>query len=61
MLYFALLLFAALYRTTIWTNPVRAAYVAVSQIPVVYVLASKNNVLSGTLGTAYDKVRVPLD
>lgn len=57
VLYFALLLFAALYRTTIWTNPVRAAYVAISQIPVVYLLATRNNVLSVMLGIAYDKVR----
>ncbi len=57
VLYFSLLLFAALYRTSIWTNPVRAAYVAISQIPVVYLLATKNNVLGVLLGTAYDKVR----
>ena len=57
VLYFALLLFAALYRTSIWTNPVRAAYVAVSQIPVVYLLATRNNVLNVMLGTAYDQVR----
>ncbi|RDX49455.1 iron reductase [Lentinus brumalis] len=56
VLYFSLLLFAALYRTSIWTNPVRAAYVAISQIPVVYLLATKNNVLGVLLGTAYDKL-----
>ncbi|KAI0699734.1 iron reductase [Cerioporus squamosus] len=56
VLYFSLLLFAALYRTSIWTNPVRAAYVAISQIPVVYLLATKNNVLGVMLGTAYDKI-----
>ncbi|TBU43178.1 iron reductase [Dichomitus squalens] len=45
-LYFGLLLFAALYKISIFKDPQRAGLVAASQIPIVYVLATKNNVLS---------------
>ncbi len=56
-LYFGLLLFAALYKSSIFKDPRRAGWVAISQIPVVYVLATKNNVLCVAWGTAYDRVR----
>ncbi|EJF61615.1 iron reductase [Dichomitus squalens LYAD-421 SS1] len=55
-LYFGLLLFAALYKSSIFKDPQRAGLVAASQIPIVYVLATKNNVLSVAWGTAYDKL-----
>ena len=55
--YFGVLLFAALYRTNVFTSPLRAGYVAVSQIPWVVVLASKNNIISLLLGIGWDHVR----
>ena len=55
--YFGVLLFAGLYRTSVFTNPLRPGYVAVSQIPWVVVLASKNNVISLLLGIGWDHVR----
>ena len=56
VLYFGLLLFAALYKSSVFKDPRRAGWVAISQIPVVYVLATKNNVLCVAWGTAYDRV-----
>ncbi|KAI1792298.1 iron reductase [Ganoderma leucocontextum] len=55
-LYLGLLLFAALYKSSVFKDPKRAGWVAISQIPVVYVLATKNNVLSVAWGTAYDRL-----
>lgn len=55
--YFGVLLFAGLYQTSVFTNPLRLGYVAVSQIPWVVVLASKNNVISLLLGIGWDHVR----
>ncbi|KAI0794915.1 hypothetical protein C8Q75DRAFT_748025 [Abortiporus biennis] len=54
--YFGLLLFAASYRDSVFTNPVRQAYVAISQLPVVYVLATKNNAVGILVGTGYEKL-----
>ena len=56
LLYFGVLLFAALYRDSVFTNPVRDAWVAVSQLPFVYALAGKNNVFTILLGIGYEKV-----
>ncbi|KAH9944644.1 iron reductase [Amylocystis lapponica] len=56
LMYFAILLFATLYRTSPITNPIRAAYVAVSQIPLVFVFAAKNNLVSMLVGVAYDQL-----
>ena len=55
--YFAALLSATLYRANPITNWRRPAYVAVSQIPVVFMLAAKNNIVSVLVGAAYDHVR----
>ncbi|TFY69686.1 hypothetical protein EVJ58_g278 [Rhodofomes roseus] len=52
--YFGVLLFSGLYHTSIFTNPLRPGYVAVSQIPWVVILASKNNIISLLLGIGWD-------
>ncbi|EED82556.1 iron reductase [Postia placenta Mad-698-R] len=52
--YFGLLLFAGLYRDSLFTNQMRAAYVAVSQIPFVVALATKNNIISMLIGIGWD-------
>ncbi|EED77693.1 hypothetical iron reductase [Postia placenta Mad-698-R] len=54
--YFGLLLFAGLYRDSLFTNQIRAAYVAVSQIPFVVVLATKNNIISMLIGIGWDHI-----
>lgn len=54
--YLTIVLYAGFYKSNPFTEPVRAGYVAVSQLPVIIVLATKNNVAAMLLGIAYDKV-----
>ncbi|THH32211.1 hypothetical protein EUX98_g1990 [Antrodiella citrinella] len=56
LLYFGVLLFAALFRDSVFTNPVRDAWIAVSQLPFVVALATKNNVFSVLLGVGHEKL-----
>lgn len=56
LVYFGVLLFAALYKNNIFKNSVRAGLVAASQIPVVVIFAMKNNFISALLGVGYVKV-----
>jgi ferric-chelate reductase len=55
--WFAITLYATLYKSTgTFTDPVRAGWVAVAQVPFVFAFASKNNVISGLLGLGYEKL-----
>ncbi|KAI0084940.1 incomplete iron reductase [Irpex rosettiformis] len=54
--YFTLMAYAGLYKSNLLTDPLRTGYLAVSQIPVVVILATKNNVLGMLLGAAYTRL-----
>ncbi len=54
--YLGIILYAGFYKSNPFTQPVRAGYVALSQLPVIIVLATKNNFVAMILGVAYDKV-----
>ncbi|KAI0055985.1 hypothetical protein BV25DRAFT_1865522 [Artomyces pyxidatus] len=54
--YFGVILYAGLYRSNPFTDPIRAGYVAMSQIPLVVALALKNNWLSWLTGVGYEKL-----
>ncbi|PSR76381.1 hypothetical protein PHLCEN_2v8477 [Hermanssonia centrifuga] len=54
--YFAVMLYAGLYMSNPFTQPLRTGYVAISQIPVVILLATKVNVLGMLLGAAYTRL-----
>ncbi|KAI0339262.1 hypothetical protein BDW22DRAFT_613990 [Trametopsis cervina] len=54
--YFITLAYAGLYKSNLLTDPLRTGYVAISQIPVVIILATKNNVLGMLLGAAYTRL-----
>ncbi|KAI0073832.1 hypothetical protein K474DRAFT_1666113 [Panus rudis PR-1116 ss-1] len=56
--YFAAMLYAGLVRANPFTTPVPAGYVAISQIPVVVVLATKNNIPGMLLGMGYERLNV---
>ncbi|KAL6302891.1 iron reductase [Sparassis latifolia] len=45
-----------LFMSNPFTNFIRAGYVAVSQIPVIVILATKNNVLGAMIGYGYEKL-----
>lgn len=55
-IYAALVVFIAVFKVGSWSeNPTRFAYVAVAQIPAMFILAMKNNPLA-ILGVGYDRV-----
>ncbi|GJF00186.1 iron reductase [Phanerochaete sordida] len=56
LLYFGVLLFAALYRGSVFKDSVRAGALAAAQLPWVYALATKNNVIGALLGRGYEKL-----
>ena len=45
------------YRSNVFTDPGRAGLVAMSQLPLIFVLAMKNNVAGWLVGVGYEKVR----
>ncbi|KAG6888257.1 hypothetical protein C0992_009146, partial [Termitomyces sp. T32_za158] len=54
--YFLTLLYAGLYKSSPFSDPVRAGWVAVSQLPIVIALATKNNILGSLMGFTYEKL-----
>ncbi|KAH7926604.1 hypothetical protein BV22DRAFT_344765 [Leucogyrophana mollusca] len=54
--YFVALVYASFYKSNPFADPLRTGFVAMSQIPVVYVLATKNNVLGMFVGLGYEKL-----
>lgn len=57
--YLGVMLYAGIYKSNPFTNPTRAGLVATSQIPLVFVVATKNNVVSALTGYGYEKVSAP--
>lgn len=58
VIYFGILSYASLYKSSPFTDPVRTGFVAVSQIPFLFALAAKNNVLGCLIGFGYEKVHI---
>ncbi|KAJ2974185.1 hypothetical protein NUW54_g11930 [Trametes sanguinea] len=54
--YFSVLLYAGLYKSNPLTQPVRSGYVAISQIPIVVALGTKNNVVGMMIGFGYERL-----
>ncbi|KAI0354067.1 incomplete iron reductase [Trametes cingulata] len=54
--YFAVLLYAGLYKSNPFTQPIRAGFVAVSQIPIVIALGTKNSVVGALIGFGYERL-----
>ena len=52
-----ILCFSAFYQANPFTDPSRFGWIAVSQLPFVYALGTKNNILGFLLGIGYEKVR----
>lgn len=58
LVYFAVLCYAGFLRSDPFADPLRTGFVAMSQIPVVFLLAAKNNLLGMLVGLGYEKVGV---
>lgn len=56
LLYFGVLLFAALYKGSIFKSSPRDGVLVASQLPWVYILATKNNAIGILIGYGYEKV-----
>ncbi|OJA16573.1 hypothetical protein AZE42_03834 [Rhizopogon vesiculosus] len=58
LVYFSVLVYAGLLKSNPFSDPLRTGFVAMSQIPIVYLLATKNNLLGMLIGAGYEKVGV---
>jgi len=54
--YFYVLLYGTFRESNVFTDNIRSAFMATSQIPLVFALAQKNNLIGGLLGYGYEKV-----
>ncbi|EGN94416.1 hypothetical protein SERLA73DRAFT_114632 [Serpula lacrymans var. lacrymans S7.3] len=55
-IYFSVLIYATFLDSNPFDDPYRSGFVAMSQIPVVYILATKNNLLGMFIGVGYEKL-----
>lgn len=55
--YFMVILYATIYKSSPFSDPRRAGIVAMSQLPIVFALGTKNNVFGIMLSLGYEKVR----
>ncbi|KAG1740478.1 uncharacterized protein EDB91DRAFT_1248362 [Suillus paluster] len=56
VIYTAVLVYAGFLKSNPFADPLRTGFVAMSQIPVVYLLATKNNLLGMFVGLGYEKL-----
>lgn len=54
--YSCILIYAAFYKSSPFTDPIRTGWVAIAQLPFVFAFATKNNVLGTFLGMGYERV-----
>ncbi|TFY64102.1 hypothetical protein EVJ58_g2857 [Rhodofomes roseus] len=54
--YLAAIMYSTFFDVNLFTSPTRLGFVAVSQMPVIYVLGTKNNVLGTLIGQGYEKL-----
>ncbi|KAL4080085.1 ferric reductase like transmembrane component-domain-containing protein [Scleroderma yunnanense] len=54
--YMAIVAYSGFYKSNPFSDPMRAGWVATSQIPFVYIFATKNNVIGMLLGVGYEKL-----
>jgi ferric-chelate reductase len=56
--YGIILQYETFYKSNLFTDPIRTGFVGTAQIPFVFALATKNNLLGGLVGLGYEKVLV---
>ncbi|KAI6000848.1 hypothetical protein EDD15DRAFT_2362320 [Pisolithus albus] len=54
--YAAMVFYCGFYKSNPFSDPPRVGWITVSQIPFVYILASKNNVVGMLVGVGYEKL-----
>lgn len=58
MVYITIIFYVSFYKSNPFTDPQRAGWVITSQVPFVYALATKNNIIGMMVGVGYEKVRL---
>lgn len=56
-IYSACVGFATFYKSNIFTDQTRAAWVVIAQLPLLFLFGQKNNILGFLLGCGYEKVK----
>ena len=59
--YTVVILYTGLYKSSPFVDPNRSGWVSVSQLPFIYILATKNNVIGMLVSVGYEKVCVSGD
>jgi hypothetical protein len=54
--YGAILQYESFYKSNLFTDPIRTGFVGTAQIPFLFALATKNNILASLVGLSYEKV-----
>lgn len=54
--YFLVILYASIYKSNPFSDPKRTGFVAMSQLPIVFALGTKNNIFGVMLSLGYEKV-----
>ncbi|KAF8908120.1 hypothetical protein CPB84DRAFT_1813372 [Gymnopilus junonius] len=55
-IYFAIVFYCGLYRSNVFTDNTRTGWIALAQLPFVFVFAQKNNVFGSLIGCGYEKL-----
>lgn len=55
--YFSVVLFASLYKSNPFRDYLRTGFVSTAQIPIVFALGTKNNIIGRFLSMGYEKVK----
>jgi ferric-chelate reductase len=56
LVYTGIIFYVSFYKSNPFTDPHRAGWVITSQVPFVYALATKNNIIGMMVGVGYEKV-----
>ncbi|OAX43426.1 hypothetical protein K503DRAFT_681157 [Rhizopogon vinicolor AM-OR11-026] len=56
ILYTSIIFYVSFYKSNPFTDPHRAGFVITSQVPFVYALATKNNIIGIMVGVGYEKL-----
>lgn len=56
LIYLAIMFYISFYESSPFSDPHRTGWVAISQVPFVYALATKNNIIGIMVGVGYEKV-----
>ncbi|KAF9266856.1 hypothetical protein L218DRAFT_857455 [Marasmius fiardii PR-910] len=54
--YLSALIYPSVYKTNVFTDPVRFGWISVGQLPFLFLFSTKNNLLGLLMGIGYEKL-----